>query len=177
MCDGIVHCIEGEDEDFNLCQDSFPIEATILCQIYKNVTIKAIPCDGKKECRNGEDENCKIPELIFWLMLTFTFVITFIIYTMMKCSLKKNNLNEEMDIFDTEDSTDLDEKWKHLNCKQLKGDNLAKMKVLILTHVLRAKAYQSHFIFFQNETSQRMCAKLLRSSDGRLTKVGNSFKR
>ena len=50
-CDGAVQCIYGEDEDFELCKDTFPERATIKCLEANrtnlfNITIFAVPCDG-----------------------------------------------------------------------------------------------------------------------------------
>ena len=50
-CDGAVQCIYGEDEDFELCRNTFPERATFKClegnrtNLF-NVTIFAVPCDG-----------------------------------------------------------------------------------------------------------------------------------
>ena len=31
ICDGAVHCVYGDDEDFGLCRDTFPEGATFEC--------------------------------------------------------------------------------------------------------------------------------------------------
>ena len=69
LCDGIVHCIRGEDESFERCRNEFsvmfPKSATVQCidasKPFYNITIKATPCNGLIECTNGEDESwyCK----------------------------------------------------------------------------------------------------------------------
>ena len=54
-CDGSVHCVYADDEDFDLCQDTFPEGATFKClqantSSSYNITIYAVPCDGIMEC-------------------------------------------------------------------------------------------------------------------------------
>ena len=62
VCDGFVQCLEGEDEDFDLCysRGSFAEGATIKCdeaiRYGYNVTILATKCNGIVECKNGIDE-------------------------------------------------------------------------------------------------------------------------
>ena len=128
MCDGIVHCIEGEDETFETCQNTFPKEATIKCIEDRangvDIMIMAIPCDGIKECRNGEDEVCKISGRIFWCVLIVFYVITVVIFALMKFSIKKWK-NEHVHI----EQTKREVLWTHVKCKAMKGDDLANLKV------------------------------------------------
>ena len=56
-----MHCINAEDEDFEICQHDFPEEATIKCienRLGYDIEIWAKPCDGVRDCRDGSDENC-----------------------------------------------------------------------------------------------------------------------
>ena len=50
ICDGSVNCIQGEDEDIDLCRSIFPEQATFLCyeanRTFIDISIYAIPCDG-----------------------------------------------------------------------------------------------------------------------------------
>ena len=52
VCDGSVNCLNGEDEDFDLCKSksAFSESATVECleanRTFINITILAIPCDG-----------------------------------------------------------------------------------------------------------------------------------
>ena len=63
VCDGFVQCLEGDDEDFDLCygRRSFPEGATFKCLEAKrfgyNVTILATKCNGIEECKDGIDED------------------------------------------------------------------------------------------------------------------------
>ena len=63
VCDGFVQCLEGDDEDFDLCyeRESFPEGATFKCLEAKrfgyNVTILATKCNKIKECEDGIDED------------------------------------------------------------------------------------------------------------------------
>ena len=85
VCDGAIQCIEGDDETFDLCKDTFPESATITClesdRPFYNITIKATPCDGNVECRNGEDENCELkPPGIFYIITGCLVTIIFCIW-------------------------------------------------------------------------------------------------
>ena len=56
-----MHCINAEDEDFEICQHDFPEEATIKGienRLGYDIEIWAKPCDGVRDCRDGSDENC-----------------------------------------------------------------------------------------------------------------------
>ena len=77
-CDGIFHCLYGEDEHFELCKDTFPKEATIECIENRlpgiNLTIMAVPCDGILECRDGSDENCGEDKMILVIAVAVLFL-------------------------------------------------------------------------------------------------------
>ena len=140
LCDGIVHCIEGEDETFDACQDTFPKEATIKCienrTIGVDIMIMAIPCDGIYECRNEEDEDCKISGIIFWSILIFFYVITVVILVLMKFSIKKwknGHVQSKREVL-----------WNHVKCKAMKGDDLANLKVRTKYIYL---IHEEHFVF------------------------------
>ena len=53
ICDGIVHCIFGEDEAWNLCNSKFTFEETATRECYQSnrgtydLFIKATPCSGE----------------------------------------------------------------------------------------------------------------------------------
>ena len=59
-CDGIKHCIFGEDEAIETCDSTFPESATVKCvepnRPLDDIWIKAVHCNGVTECKNGEDE-------------------------------------------------------------------------------------------------------------------------
>ena len=59
-CDGIKHCIRGEDEMIETCHDTYPESATVDCiepnRPANDIWIKAVRCNGVPECKNGEDE-------------------------------------------------------------------------------------------------------------------------
>ena len=83
LCDGSFQCKHGEDEDFALCKDTFPNNiATITCEENNRpneyvTLIKAIPCNGIKECRDGSDENCELPFQTIWIILAIISIIMF----------------------------------------------------------------------------------------------------
>ena len=64
ICDGILHCIKGEDESLEACLDVFDERfnksARVICleanRTSNDFWIKAIPCNGIVECKNGIDE-------------------------------------------------------------------------------------------------------------------------
>ena len=78
VCDGVVHCIKGEDEDLDTCKpffsEMFPKDATVECieanRTYYDIIIKAIPCNGIMECENGEDEGWYCQNAIVRLKIT-----------------------------------------------------------------------------------------------------------
>ena len=68
LCDGIVHCIMGEDETLKNCTESgddlseiFPPNANEKCIDQSkpgyDIPILAIRCNGDVECKNSEDES------------------------------------------------------------------------------------------------------------------------
>ena len=81
MCDGIFHCMHGEDEVFDICEHVYPDIATIKCIENRvkdiNVTIMAIPCDGIQECRDGSDEKHCSGETNNYLVTIVTNVTVF----------------------------------------------------------------------------------------------------
>ena len=62
ICDGHRQCQDGQDENIDECKsrNTFPKEATVQCLEANrpdkySIFIMAIPCDGKIECKDGED--------------------------------------------------------------------------------------------------------------------------
>ena len=101
LCDGIVDCPHGEDEDFIKCKAKkmFPKSATIECQNkhFPSMTILATPCNNITECSDGADEKyCGLDQKIskyfvpfsicFFIALCLVLTIVIVIYA------KKNNL-------------------------------------------------------------------------------------
>ena len=79
-CDGIANCPNGEDEDFEMCNDFFSDLATVRCKkknIYHlNISILATPCDGNEECQDGIDEaHCSMPD--YYLIITLIGISIF----------------------------------------------------------------------------------------------------
>ena len=85
-CDGIANCPNGEDESLSEnseCLATYPSLATVKCSkinIYNlNITIKAVPCDGKIECRDdghGTDESfCSLEDFIEIIIMAAIVVI------------------------------------------------------------------------------------------------------
>ena len=121
-----MHCIHGEDESDETCKGrlSFPEEATIECienRLGYNITIKAIPCDGVKECRGGSDEECEEDKLIVLGVVVVLFILTNVIYHYLKwCHLPMRD--KVIQLATCNPITD----YSHFI-----GDDLAKLKVRI----------------------------------------------
>ena len=83
-CDGIVHCLHAEDENFDECKNIFIETATIQCFESNRtskyaITIKATPCNEEKECKDKNDEDCEKNNLFICILLFSAFVVTAII--------------------------------------------------------------------------------------------------
>ena len=127
-CDGIFHCLFGEDEQFDLCKDTFPKEATIKCIENRlpgtiDVTIMAIPCDGILECRDGSDEDCGEDKLSLVITIFVLFLATICIYFYLVFFRLTDWRNSVFCNFD-------DERIKSISTPyEMKGNTLAKLKV------------------------------------------------
>ena len=143
-CDGAVQCIHGDDEDFELCKDSFPEAATITClekdRPFYEIWIKATPCDGVVECKDGQDENCQLdpPGMDYIIMTSIVFVIfSAWIYKYIQihatransdCTILIHSFDEPAVIADDpEVITSID--WDPDECKKYKGMKLIDLKV------------------------------------------------
>ena len=83
--------------------------------------IKATPCDGNVECRNGEDENCELkPPGIFHIITSCLVTIIFCIWIYRYRMLIQSITINQMII-----NSDLDPEV----CKKYKGIDLLKLKV------------------------------------------------
>ena len=140
VCDGSLHCKEGEDEDFELCEDKFPEGATIQCiegdrPVGIEITILAVPCNNVLECIDGKDENdCHgdwkhtfIPVLIT-IYSMFGLFSCFYMIKKRQILYDSSHLPGEEIIIETIIEEYRNE-FKVKNCWDLKGDQLAKLKV------------------------------------------------
>ena len=128
VCDGIVHCFFGEDEADETCKDmlSFPEEATIKCLENRpgyNITIQAIPCDGIPECKGELDEACEEDKEILYGTVATIILVTYGIYHYLKWKYLKWNEYQASSKFV------YDDEWNFINCIDLVGDDLARLKV------------------------------------------------
>ena len=81
FCDGVIHCPEAEDEDFEKCiqRNAFKESATVECESrwMDNVTILATPCNSVEECKDDiDEEDCEVPPEILGLVLGLCFFIS-----------------------------------------------------------------------------------------------------
>ena len=132
-CDGIFHCLYGEDEMLEVCKETYPEEATIECIEHRlpgsiDITIMATPCDGIIECQDGSDENCENDKWILATSIAVLFLATICIYlymTLVRLPLWKNSVFRDFDAGAT------DPKSQPTGCSEMKGDTLANFKVCI----------------------------------------------
>ena len=137
-CDGVVHCIEGEDEADETCkgQLDFPEEATIVCyenrpSLDYNITIRAVPCNNITECRDGKDEDgCKANELkLLGIVLLVLTTVTNGLYHYMKWVYLdwKNKITRRKSTVHG---------WNPKNCQKYKGNDLANLKVRMKSKII-----------------------------------------
>ena len=84
VCDGHRHCDDGKDEDIDECKsrNTFPKEASVQCLEDNRpdkypIVIMATLCNGKSECKYGEDMiGCNIPfiYLVYALLIGFAAI-------------------------------------------------------------------------------------------------------
>ena len=131
-CDGIFHCLYGEDEMFEECKVTFPEEATIECIEKRlpgtiDVTIMATPCDGIIECRDGSDENCEEDRLILIVAISVLILTTVCVYlylVLVRLPLWKVSMLKEFDNHSN------DSEFYPSDCSKMTGNSMAKLKVL-----------------------------------------------
>ena len=172
-CDGVVHCIEGEDEADETCkgQLDFPEEATIICyenrpSLDYNITIRAVPCNNITECRDGSDENgCKENELI---LLGNVLLVLIIVTNGLYLYMKWVYLDWSHKIIPKKSTID---EWNPKKCLMYKGNDLAHLKVItfqlyykVIKYLLLTK------MLFQNSVSQTRCSELL-SNNGLFSRI------
>ena len=93
-----------------------------------NLTIMAIPCNGIQECRNGEDENnCEEKQRVFQIITASLMVITQTVYLYIRLVKKRKWKQKNLDSF----GKGFQDNYKPGECCDLKGDDLAKLKVII----------------------------------------------
>ena len=106
ICDGVIHCPEAEDEEFERCkqQKALPESAIVKCESLwmDNVNIPAVKCNSHEECKEGKDEkDCDVPQWIYLavfgsclLISTVSSVIAFL-YAKIEMKVDKDDLDIE----------------------------------------------------------------------------------
>ena len=102
VCDGFVQCLQGEDEDFDLCysRGSFAEGATVKCNETKrygyNVTILASKCNDIVECRDGIDEvNCQNNDSEGLIALGIVFIAVAVIWVVVHVRFANDDTSQE----------------------------------------------------------------------------------
>ena len=130
ICDGVVHCFSGDDENFELCSTAFSNiwhkEATVSCfeanRLDYNISILAIPCNNVIECKNAEDEEfCDQLEIIKWSVQIGFIVSMFIIWTLTYVLARRRNLTRNPQKSFAEKNFGM--------CVEMKGEELVILKV------------------------------------------------
>ena len=120
-CDGIVHCIRAEDEDWDLCKSKFKFDetATIECNQTKrgsyDLLIKGIPCSG--ECKN---ETCEQDKKVLKNAIGFSFLVIISICAYIHIKITKKYPAKAFDP---------PEKIDQETANSLRGDSLVEIKV------------------------------------------------
>ena len=131
-CDGICHCYYCEDETFDkLCEHTFPEAATIKCYesdrpVGINITILAIPCNGVRECKYKNDEDCESKLYISLVIMAILFAIICIGWFYIHFTTGDTDQSEKGNVM-----INLNNKIQ----KHLKGDDLARFKVLLKFYI------------------------------------------
>ena len=134
VCDGFVQCLEGDDEDFDLCygRESFAEGATVKCteaqRFGYNVTILATKCNRIKECEDGSDEaeaDCQSDEYESRVLVATLVVFAVILLIWILIYYVYDN-NETMDDISKEEKE---------HAQSAKGDTLALLKVAIESYI------------------------------------------
>lgn len=139
MCDGVFHCIFGEDESLEACKDTYPEGATIKCIEDRldgvDLTIMAVPCDGVKECRSREDENCELSNVFFWSIVGTLFLVTIVVWAVLNFIVSRQKpLYYGRRVKSRFES----------DCKRFKGNKLADLKVIeFQVHTMYRKTYNT----------------------------------
>ena len=87
-----------------------------------DVSIMATPCDGIQECRDGRDEiYCQDDKAILVIVLSVLILVTFFIYLYLIWIKIPDSVHDFQSV--------TVEEWSSMDCFNLKGDDLVKLKV------------------------------------------------
>ena len=94
-----------------------------------DVRIMAIPCDGIQECRDGRDEiYCQDDKAILVIVLSVLILVTVCFYLYLIWMKIPDSVHDFQ-------SVEVGE-WNEINCINLKGDDLVKLKVIHFMNII-----------------------------------------
>ena len=91
-------------------------------KFYTNVTIRAIPCNGVRECCSGEDEVCYLSNAMIWVPFGVVLLVSKLLWATMKLFVTMYKTPESPEAM-------IDPYPNPEKCQNLKGDELAELKV------------------------------------------------
>ena len=141
LCNDVVNCPDGEDEDFERCESvkQFPASANFECSNKWvgnniNVTTKATKCNGEVECKYKEDEqDCEFSKWTLAIVLG-SLLVTYLLIS--KCALHLSKVKKIVEHVDLDNA-----------------DN-EKLEALVVTGQLSEQRQQACRVLFERKIAE-----------------------